>query len=376
LCYSTRKLATLFPNKTTPIQTMKKHNFSAGPCILPEEVLQKAAAAVLNFNNDNLSLIEISHRSASFVAVMERAQSLVLELLNLEDKGYKVLFLQGGASTQFLMSAYNLMHKKAAYLNTGTWSSKAIKEAKMFGELVEVASSKDKNFNYIPKGYTIPEDADYFHCTSNNTIFGTQMKSFPETTAPLVCDMSSDIFSRQLDFSKFDLIYAGAQKNMGPAGTTLVVIKEAILGKVERAIPSMLDYKVHIGKDSMFNTPSVFAVYVSMLTLEWLKDLGGIPFIEKVNQKKAALLYAEIDRNPLFEGVVAVEDRSAMNATFTLTNEHLKETFDSMLEAAGINGLNGHRSVGGYRASMYNALPLYSVQALVDVMQEFESKQS
>jgi phosphoserine aminotransferase len=353
---------------------MKKHNFSAGPCILPEEVLQKAAEAVLNFNDDNLSLIEISHRSKPFVAVMEKARSLVLELLDLEGKGYKVLFLQGGASTQFLMAAYNLLDKKAAYLNTGTWSSKAIKEAKLFGELVEVASSKDKNFSYIPKEYTIPTDANYFHCTSNNTIFGTQMKSFPETDVPLVCDMSSDIFSRQLDFSKFDLIYAGAQKNMGPAGTTLIVVKEDILGKVERTIPSMLNYQVHIDKDSMFNTPAVFPVYVSLLTLQWLKDLGGIPFIEKVNQKKADLLYTEIDRNPLFQGVVATEDRSNMNATFTLTNESLKDTFEAMLKEAGINGLNGHRSVGGYRASMYNALPLYSVQALVDVMQELERK--
>lgn len=355
---------------------MKKHNFSAGPCILPQEVLQKASEAVLNFNNDDLSLIEISHRSKAFVDVMEKARSLVLELLDLEDKGYTVLFLQGGASTQFLMTAYNLLGSKAAYLNTGTWSSKAIKEAKLFGELEEVASSKDKNFSYIPKEYVIPEDADYFHCTSNNTIFGTQMKSFPETDVPMVCDMSSDIFSRQLDFSRFDLIYAGAQKNMGPAGTTLVVVKEDVLGKVERTIPSMLDYQVHIGKDSMFNTPSVFAVYVSMLTLEWLKDLGGIPFIEKVNEKKAALLYGEIDRNPLFEGVVSKEDRSVMNATFVLTDESAKGTFDAMLQEAGINGLNGHRSVGGYRASMYNALPLYSVQALVDVMQELERKLS
>lgn len=353
---------------------MKKHNFSAGPCILPQEVLQKASEAVINFNNDNLSLIEISHRSKPFVAVMENARSLVLELLGLEGKGYKALFLQGGASSQFLMTAYNLLNKKAAYLNTGTWSTKAIKEAKLFGELVEVASSKDKGFSYIPKGYEIPTDADYFHCTSNNTISGTQMKSFPETSIPLVCDMSSDIFSRQLDFTKFDLIYAGAQKNMGPAGTTLVVIKEEILGKVERAIPSMLDYKVHLGKDSMFNTPPVFPVYVSMLTLEWLKNLGGIAAIEKVNTQKAALLYNEIDRNPLFNGVVATEDRSDMNATFTLTNEALKDTFDTLWTEAGINGLNGHRSVGGYRASMYNALPLESVQVLVDVMQTLEKK--
>ncbi len=351
---------------------MKKHNFSAGPCILPEEVLQKASQAVVNFNNDDLSLIEISHRSQAFVDVIETARSLVLELLNLEGKGYSVLFLQGGASTQFLMSAYNLLNTKAAFLNTGTWSTKAIKEAKLFGELVEVASSEDQNFSYIPKGYQIPSDVDYFHCTSNNTIYGTQMKSFPKTNVPLICDMSSDIFSRQLDFTQFDLIYAGAQKNMGPAGATVVIIKEDILGKVDRAIPSMLDYQIHIGKDSMFNTPSVFAVYVSMLTLQWLKDLGGIPFIEKVNEKKANLLYAEIDRNPLFNGVVATEDRSIMNATFTLAEQSLQEKFDQMWADARINGLNGHRSVGGYRASMYNALPLFSVQALVDVMQELE----
>ena len=351
---------------------MKKHNFSAGPCILPDEVLKTASEAVLNFNDDNLSLIEISHRSKPFVDVMETARSLVLELLNLENKGYKVLFLQGGASTQFLMTAYNLLNKKAAYLNTGTWANKAIKEAKIFGELVEVASSKDDDFKYIPKGFKIPKNADYFHCTSNNTIYGTQIKEFPAYDGVTVCDMSSDIFSRQLDFSKFDLIYAGAQKNMGPAGTTLVVIKEDILGNVERAIPSMLSYKTHLDKDSMFNTPSVFAIYVSMLTLQWLKDLGGIPFIEKVNNKKAALIYNEIDRNPLFEGFAAKEDRSTMNATFTLKDENLKETFDNMCKEAGINGINGHRSVGGYRASMYNALPLYSVQALVDVMQDLE----
>jgi len=353
---------------------MKKHNFSAGPCILPQEVLQKASEAVLNFNEDNLSLIEISHRSKPFVAVMDTARSLALELLGLENKGYKALFLQGGASLEFLMVAYNLLNKKAAYLNTGTWADNAIKEAKAFGEVVEVGSSKDKGFNYIPKGYSIPEDADYFHCTSNNTIVGTQMKNFPETTVSLICDMSSDIFSRQLDFEKFDLIYAGAQKNMGPAGTTLVIIKEEILGKVERHIPTMLNYQAHIAKESMANTPAVFAVYVSMLTMQWLKDLGGIKFIEEVNNKKAALLYAEIDRNPLFKGIVAKEDRSIMNATFLLTDTSLTETFDALWKAAGINGLNGHRSVGGYRASMYNALPLYSVQVLVDVMQELEEK--
>jgi phosphoserine aminotransferase len=351
---------------------MKKHNFSAGPCILPQEVLLKASEAVLNFNGDDLSLIEISHRSKSFVAVMEKARSLALELLGLENKGYQALFLQGGASLEFLMVAYNLLHKKAAYLNTGTWADNAVKEAKVFGEVIEVGSSKDKEYNYIPKGFEIPEDVDYFHCTSNNTIVGTQMKSFPETNVSLVCDMSSDIFSRQLNFEKFDLIYAGAQKNMGPAGTTLVIVKEEILGKVSRQIPTMLDYQVHINKESMANTPSVFAVYVSMLNLQWLKDIGGIKFIEEVNNKKAALLYAEIDRNPLFKGIVAKEDRSTMNATFILTDASLTEKFDALWIAAGINGLNGHRSVGGYRASMYNALPLYSVQVLVDVMQELE----
>ena len=353
---------------------MKKHNFSAGPSILPQEVLQKASEAVINFNNDNLSLLEISHRSKSFVDVMEHARSLVLELLNLEGKGYKVLFLQGGASTQFLMVALNLLEKRAGYLNTGSWSDKAIKEAKIYDDIYEVASSKDANYNYIPKGYDIPSDYDYFHCTSNNTIFGTQMKSFPKCSIPLVCDMSSDIFSRQLDFTKFDLIYAGAQKNLGPAGTTLVVVKEDILGKVSRKIPSMMDYKIQISKSSMFNTPPVFAVYVSMLTLEWLKNLGGIPAIEKVNDIKARLIYSEIDLNPLFKGYASKADRSQMNATFNLVNDDLKETFDTMCQEGGISGLNGHRSVGGYRASMYNALPLESVQVLVEIMSELESK--
>jgi phosphoserine aminotransferase len=354
---------------------MKKHNFSAGPCILPQSVLQKASDAVINFNGLDLSLLEISHRSKDVVEVMDKAQTLALEHLGLQDKGYKALFLHGGASLEFLMVAYNLLEKKAAYLNTGTWASKAIKEAKMFGEMVEVASSKDRNFNYIPKGYTVPTDADYFHCTSNNTIFGTQIQQFPKISMPLVCDMSSDIFSRQLDFSQFDLIYAGAQKNMGPAGTTLVVIKEDILGKVSRDIPSMLDYRVHIEKESMFNTPAVFPVYVSMLTLEWLKDLGGIPAIEKINRAKARLLYSEIDINPLFKGFVTNEkDRSKMNATFNLKDDALKVSFDAMCKEAGINGLNGHRSVGGYRASMYNAMPLESVGVLVDVMSELERK--
>jgi len=353
---------------------MKKHNFSAGPSILPPEVLLKASEAILNFNNDNLSILEISHRSKSFVDVMERARSLALELLGLEGKGYKALFLQGGASTQFLMVALNLLEKRAGYLNTGSWANKAINEAKIFDDIYEVGSSKNANYNYIPKGYDIPADYDYFHCTSNNTIFGTQMKEFPECSIPMVCDMSSDIFSRQIDYSQFDLIYAGAQKNMGPAGTTLVVIKEDILGKVSRHIPSMMDYKVHLSKSSMFNTPPVFAVYTSMLTLEWLKNLGGIPAIEKVNDLKARLIYSEIDLNPLFKGFAAKEDRSNMNATFNLVNDDLKETFDTMLKEAGIDNLNGHRSVGGYRASIYNALPLESVQVLVEVMSELETK--
>ncbi|WP_224490390.1 3-phosphoserine/phosphohydroxythreonine transaminase [Robertkochia flava] len=353
---------------------MKKHNFSAGPCILPQTVFQEASKAVLNFNGIDLSILEISHRSKEFIAVMEEAQALALELLGLEGKGYKALFLQGGASMQFLNVAYNLLENKAAYLNTGTWAAKALKEAKFFGEVTEVASSADANFNYIPKGYVVPEDADYFHCTSNNTIFGTQMKSFPETAVPMVADMSSDIFSRSIDFSKFSLIYAGAQKNMGPAGTVLVVIKEDILGKVSRPIPSMIDYRQHISKESMFNTPPVFSVYVSMLTMRWLKTLGGIKTIEEHNNRKAEIIYNEIDRNPLFKGFAEKEDRSVMNATFNLTDEGLKPVFDEMAKEAGLNGINGHRSVGGYRASMYNAMETESVQVLADVMRELENK--
>ena len=353
---------------------MKRHNFSAGPCILPQEVLLKASEAVMDLNGSGLSLIEISHRSKPFVDVMEKARALALELLGLEGKGYKALFLQGGASMQFLMVALNLLEKRAGYLNTGTWSDKAIQEAKIYDDIYEVASSKSAKYNYIPKGYDIPADYDYFHCTSNNTIFGTQMKEFPKCPIPMVCDMSSDIFSRTLDFSKFDLIYAGAQKNMGPAGTTLVIVKEDILGKVSRKIPSMMDYKTHISKGSMFNTPPVFPIYTSMLTLEWLKGLGGISAIEKENEKKSRLMYSEVDLNPLFKGFAAKEDRSDMNATFTLENQNLKDTFESMLKEAGISGVNGHRSIGGYRASMYNAMPLDSVKALVEVMSELESK--
>ena len=368
-----RPLALAFMNTKT-LPKMKKHNFSAGPCILPQEVMKKASEAVVELDGIGLSLIEISHRSKEFVAIMERARSLALELLGLENKGYHALFLQGGASTQFLMAAYNLLEKKAGYVNTGTWSLKAIKEARLFGEIVEVASSQDQNFNYIPKGYNVPSELDYLHLTSNNTIFGTQIKEFPTTDVPLVCDMSSDIFSRQLDFSQFELIYAGAQKNMGPAGTTLVVVKEEMFDKVSRQIPSMLSYKVHAGKDSMFNTPPVFAVYVSMLTMQWLKDLGGIAAIEEINEKKANLIYSEIELNPVFSGFAAKGDRSNMNATFNITDETLKELFDGKCKEAGINGINGHRSVGGYRASMYNAMSMESVGVLVDIMSELEKK--
>ena len=353
---------------------MKKHNFSAGPCILPQEVFEKSAQAILNFNNSGLSILEISHRSKDFVAVMDEARALALELLGLEGKGYQALFLHGGASLEFLMVPYNLMKVdgKAAYLDTGTWANSAIKEAKTFGETVVVASSKAENYNHIPKNYTIPTDADYFHCTSNNTIFGTQMKEFPNLPIPMVCDMSSDIFSRTLDFSKFDLIYAGAQKNMGPAGTTLVIVKEEILGKSGRAIPNMLDYQQHIDKESMYNTPAVFPIYASLLTLQWLKNLGGIAAIEKTNEAKAHLIYSEIDRNSLFKGAAHQDDRSIMNATFLLNDESHAPLFDSLWKEAGISGIAGHRSVGGYRSSMYNALPIESVQLLVDVMKELE----
>ncbi|GAB1309090.1 3-phosphoserine/phosphohydroxythreonine transaminase [Urechidicola sp. KH5] len=350
---------------------MKKHNFSAGPCILPQEVFEQASQAVLNLNNSGLSLIEISHRSADFVAIMEEAQALVKELLNVPE-GYSVLFLQGGASLQFLATAYNLMKVdgKAAYVDTGAWSSKALKEAKLLGEVDVIATSKDKGYNYIPKGIEVPTDANYVHLTSNNTIFGTQFKEFPNTDVPVVCDMSSDIFSRPIDVSKFGIIYAGAQKNMGPAGTTLVIVKDEILGQTGRTIPSMLDYSVHASKDSMFNTPPVFAVYTSMLTLRWLKEQGGVEGIQKKNEEKAALLYNEIDSNPNFVGFANKEDRSPMNVTFTLADESKKEQFDALAKEAGLNGINGHRSVGGYRASIYNAMPIESVQALVDVMKK------
>ncbi len=351
----------------------KVHNYSAGPCILPQEVLKQASEAVINFNNLNLSLLEISHRSKDFVEVMANAQQLVKELLNVPD-GYSILFLQGGASLGFYISAINGMkvNGKGAYLDTGTWSNKAIKEAKKLGNVNVVASSKDDNYNNIPKGFEIPSDADFIHYTSNNTIFGTQFKSFPKSSIPVICDMSSDIFSKEINVADYDLIYAGAQKNMGPAGTTLYIVKDEFLGHTGRDIPSMLDLQMHISKDSMFNTPPVYPIYVSMLNLQWLKKNGGVKWIEGINNQKAELLYAEIDRNPLFKGIVATEDRSNMNATFVLNDESMTAAFDEAWKAANISGIKGHRSAGGYRASMYNALPLESVQALVDVMKEFE----
>ena len=351
---------------------MKKHNFSAGPSILPAPVMEKAAAAVQELDGIGLSLIEISHRSKEFVAIMDKAQDLALELTGLKGKGYQALFLQGGASMQFLMAAANLMQNKAGYINTGAWSDKAIKEAKRYGEVIEIASSKEANFNYIPKGQDIPTDLDYLHITTNNTIFGTQFHDLPQTNVPLIADMSSDIFSREFDYSAFDLFYAGAQKNMGPAGTTLVIVKDSLLEKMNKDVPSMLSYATHADKGSMFNTPPVFAVYTSMLTLEWLKEKGGISAIQEHNITKAKLIYDEIDHNTAFEGFAVKEDRSYMNATFNLAEGVDGTAFDEMWNAANISGLKGHRSVGGYRASIYNALPLESAQQLVDVMQQFE----
>lgn len=355
---------------------MKIHNFSAGPAILPASVLAEAAAAVHDFNGMGLSILEISHRSKQFIAVQDEAVALVKELLGLSDD-YAVLFLSGGASSQFYMTAMNLLNENdtAGYINTGTWSTKAIKEAKYFGQVKELASSKDKNFSYIPKGYDIPSGLKYVHLTSNNTIFGTQFKEFPQTDAPLIGDMSSDIFSRPLPVDRFGIIYAGAQKNMGPAGVTLVIVRKDLLGKVERALPSMMDYRIHIDKDSSFNTPPVFPIYVSMLTMRWVKAKGGLAAMVPHNEAKAKLIYDEIDSNPLFEGVVSdPTDRSLMNATFVLKDESLNVDFLAACEAAGCSGVKGHRSAGGFRASIYNSMPLSSAQALVDVMSDFTAK--
>jgi len=354
-----------------------KHNFGAGPCILPQEVFKQAAQAVLEWDQTGLSILEISHRTPEFEEVVAETERLVRSLLNVP-AGYSVIFLQGGASLQFSMVPMNLLGdgQKAAYLDTGVWANKALKEAKLFGEIEVVASSKEQNYSFIPKDYEIPKDAVYFHCTSNNTIYGTELHAFPKSPIPVVCDMSSDIFSRQVNVADFDLIYAGAQKNMGPAGVTLVIVKDEILGKIDRKIPSMLDYKIHIEGESMYNTPPVFSIYVSMLNLKWLKSKGGVPVIEQENLAKARALYAEIDRNPLFKGTCAVEDRSNMNICFVMENPELEKEFLKFAEDRDIVGIKGHRSVGGFRASMYNALPISSVHVLVDLMQEFAEKHS
>jgi phosphoserine transaminase len=350
---------------------MKKHNFSAGPSILAPEVFQKASQALLDFEGTGLSVVEISHRSPEFVRVIERARALALEIAGLDDS-YTTLFLQGGASMQFLMVPYNLLETKAAYIDTGTWANKAQKEAALFGNTEVIASSKADGYKYIPKNVTVPTDANYLHITTNNTIYGTEFHSLPQTDVPLVADMSSDIFSRPLNYKQFSLIYAGSQKNLGASGSTLVIVKKDILGKVSRKLPSMMDYQLHIKNDSMFNTPSTFAVYVNLLVLEWIQAQGGLQALGKRNQAKADLLYGEIDRNPLVVGYVNKEDRSLMNVVFNLTDESTKERFDTLCKEANISGIKGHRSVGGYRASIYNALPLESVQVLVDVLKEFE----
>ncbi len=355
---------------------MKKHNFFAGPSILPQFTIEETIKGIQDFEGTGLSVLEISHRSKQFVAVVDEAQSLFKELLKIPE-GYSVLFLGGGASTQFLMIPYNLLNKKAAYLNTGAWANKAIKEAKLFGEVIEVASSKDKTYNYIPKGYTIPEDADYFHITTNNTIYGTEIREDLDVNVPLIADMSSDIFSRPIDVSKYDIIYGGAQKNLAPSGVAFVIIKNDILGKVDRPIPTMLNYQTHIDKESMFNTPPVLPIFSALQTLRWLKAQGGVEAMEKINIEKAGWLYDEIDRNKMFKPTVAdPNDRSLMNICFVMTDEYaeFEKDFLELATANGMVGLKGHRSVGGFRASTYNALPKESVKALIDIMQEFEKQ--
>ena len=352
---------------------MKKHNFSAGPSILPQFTIDETARAVKDFAGTGLSVMEVSHRGKEFVAVMDEAVAMFKEIL-LIPEGYSVVFLGGGASLQFCMVPFNLMNRKSAYLNTGEWASKALKEAKFFGEAVEVASSKDKNFSYIPKQYEIPEDADYFHITTNNTIFGTEIKYDMDVKIPLVADMSSDIFSRPVDISKYALIYGGAQKNLAPAGVTFVIVRNDILGKVDRKIPTMLNYQTHIDKESMFNTPPVLPVFAALQTLKWLKECGGVVEMQKRNQAKAALLYHAIDTNPLFRATVPdPEDRSLMNICFVMEEKYaaLEGEFSTFAKEHGMVGIAGHRSVGGFRASCYNAMPIESVQALVDCMNKF-----
>lgn len=355
--------------------SVKQHNFSAGPAILPQSVMKEAANAVKNFNGIGLSLLEISHRSPAFGEVMEEAESLVRELVGLDDS-YAVLFLTGGASSQFYMAPMNLLkeNETAAYIDTGTWSTKAIKEAKNFGNIDVIASGKEDNYKVIPKRYRKPSDAAYLHVTSNNTIYGTQFQKFPETDTPIICDMSSDMFSRPFDINKFGMIYAGAQKNLGPAGTTLVIVKKDWIGRSGRTLPTMLNYQTHIDKNSMFNTPPAFPIYVLMLTLRWIKSKGGLAGVEKINKSKARLLYKEIDTNPCFEGTVNKKDRSLMNVCFLPTNEKYTVPFLEMCAEAGISGVKGHRSVGGFRASIYNAMPRRSVKVLVDLMQSFAQK--
>ena len=353
---------------------MKKHNFSAGPSILPREVIENTAQAVLDFNGMGLSVLEISHRSKDFQAVLDEAVALFKELLNIPE-GYSVIFVGGGASMQFCMIPYNFLEKKAAYLNTGVWSKKAIKEAKAFGEVVEVASSAATTFNYIPKDYTIPEDADYFHVTSNNTIYGTEIRKDLDSPVPMIADMSSDIFSRPVDVSKYICIYGGAQKNLAPAGATFVIVKDEALNKVSRYIPTMLNYQTHVDGDSMFNTPPVLPIYSALQTLRWIKKEGGVEEMQRRAKERADLLYGEIDRNKLFRATIAdPEDRSYMNICFVMNDEYkeLEPEFMKFATERGMVGIKGHRSVGGFRASCYNAMPLESVQALVDCMQEFE----
>ncbi|MBM3403863.1 MAG: 3-phosphoserine/phosphohydroxythreonine transaminase [Bacteroidetes bacterium] len=352
---------------------MKKHNFNAGPAILPKVALENTAKAVIELNNIGMSILEISHRSKDFQAIIDEAVALFKELLNIPPQ-YHVLFLGGGASLQFCMVPFNLLNKKAAYLETGVWAKKAIKEAKLFGEVVVVASSADKNFNYVPKSYSIPADADYFHITSNNTIYGTEMRFDPESPVPMVADMSSDIFSRPVDVSKYALIYGGAQKNTGPAGVTFVILRDDILGKVDRKIPTMLDYKTHIEEGSLFNTPPVLPIFTLKETLKWLKGIGGVKEMEKINIAKANILYDYVDRSKMFVGTAEKDSRSLMNICFVM-QEKYKDKEDAFMEFSkgkGMVGIKGHRSVGGFRASCYNALPMESMQALVDCMAEFE----
>ncbi|HEX8460013.1 MAG TPA: 3-phosphoserine/phosphohydroxythreonine transaminase [Segetibacter sp.] len=351
------------------------HNFNAGPSILPAGVLQQASEALLNFNNSGLSILEIGHRTEMFEAVLDEARSLVKELMQL-DPEHEVLFLHGGASTQFMQVPMNLLEegKTAAYINNGIWGTKAIKEAALFGNVDVVASSKDKNHTYLPKSFTVPADAMYLHYTTNNTVEGTQWHTIPDTTVPLVADMSSDILSRNMDFNRFSLIYAGAQKNIGIAGVNLLVVKKDMLGKVTRKIPGMLDYRNHIENGSMFNTPPVFAIYVSMLTLRWLKKMGGVDGIEQLNNEKAALFYSTLDSLPVFRGPVEKEDRSKMNAVFVMEDKSLEKEFLEVTKKENLYGVKGHRSVGGFRASFYNALPLSSVEVLVQVMTDFANR--